>query len=246
MTRRCYLDPREWDKKRIQITGREAHHLAHVLRVRPQTEVTCFDGQGQEADGVVTRVTRHEVILDLKEKRQVHAPAWRLSLGVAIPRRSKLDQIIDQAAQLGVHEILPLLTSRGVVKGNVKRDRLLQIAIEAAKQSGVSRLPILHPATPWWEGVRSFGSYDGVLMATVEGPHEDLGELLSDSRLKNLLILIGPEGDFTPAEIQEAVQAGAHRISLGPTVLRVETAAVAAVSGVRFFLISHSRRIDSP
>lgn len=236
MNRRCYLPPRDWGKGEVGITGREAHHLAHVLRVKPGAVLTCFDGEGHEAEGIVCRVTRRELFLKLKAKREIPPPPWQLSLGVAIPKGSRLDPIVDQATQLGVSQILPLLTCRGVIQSEVRLPRLVQIAIEAARQSGLSRLPVIHPATPWSHCVRSFGGYDRVLMATVQGPHEDLNRLLRDPLLSNLLVLIGPEGDFTPEEIREAEEAGAHRISLGPTVLRVETAAIAAVSVLSFLL----------
>ena len=252
---RCYLPPEKWDRSVIQINGREAHHLAHVLRVSPGFKVTCFDGQGTQAQAVVRSVSRKGVSLELGQRlpleeaaprpsgqrQPVPPPPWQVSLAVAIPKKGKLDQIVDQATQLGVHRLIPLLTGRGVVRIRLeewprKEPRLKQIVVEAGKQAGVDRLPILDSPIGWDDFVRSMEGYDRILMATVEGPHEDLGKLLSHGPVAKILLLIGPEGDWTSKEIEQAVGVGAHRISLGPTVLRCETAVVSGLSIVTALL----------
>lgn len=221
--------------------GNEAHHLIHVLRVKPQQKIICFDGLGNEADGVVTRVTRGSLFLKLEHPKAGPSLPWDVSLGMAVPRQGKLDEIVSKTTQLGIREILPLATARGVVKSDLarferKRERLSQIAIEAAKQCGVNRLPTIHPVISWKEVCHRFGDYDLTLMAAIEGPHENLNQLISRGHPAKSLVLIGPEGDFTPEEISAAVHAGAHRFSLSPHILRCETAAVVAVGLVSFFL----------
>ena len=191
--------------------------------------------------GIVKQVGRREVSLRIQERRQVPSPLWRVTLSLGIPKGNRMDQAIDQATQLGVSAVIPLITARGVVKippsgTGSKQARWRQIAVEAAKQCGVDRLPEIDPPIPWAELLRTLPSYDRVLIATVEGPHEPIRPLLSGGSARNLLLLIGPEGDFTPEEIQQAVQAGAHRIGLGPTVLRCETAAVVALGLLSFLL----------
>jgi 16S rRNA (uracil1498-N3)-methyltransferase len=238
---RSYLAPEEWQKDTVQLSGREAHHLIHVLRVAPGAKLHLFDGTGQEATAVVTRVGRGEVTLSLEEKRLLTPPSWRITLAVAVPKQGLLDEIVNEATQLGVGSIVPLLTQRGVVRGtpdsfSKKEKRLAQIAIEAGKQSGVSFLPAILPATPLERWIPVFSDYTLVLMATVEGPHEKLTDLLSQGDLHKILLLIGPEGDFTEDEIRQATQRGAHRISLGPTILRCKTAALSALSILIFLL----------
>lgn len=238
---RCYLPPELWENEVIRVPSGEAHHLTRVLRLKAGARVTCFDGRGKEATGTLVRVVREEVFLTLRDTHAVAVPAWEVVLGVALPRRGKMDQMVDQATQLGVSRIIPLSTARTVTKvppgqGNRKQGRLTRVSVEAGKQSGLSRLPAVDPVTGWSVLLRSFGSYDLVLLAAVYGPHEDLGALVSHQRPRKVLILVGPEGDFTPMEIENATHAGARRIWLGPTVLRCETAAVAAVSVVAFLL----------
>jgi len=246
---RCYLPPELWADSTIRVSGNQAHHLIHVLRVSPGMTVTCFDGQGMEAVAVVEGVNRREVSLHLNERRHLPDRLWRVALGMAIPRHGKLDEVIDQATQLGVGEVAPLLTRRGVVKlsaadGEKKRSRWAQIAIEAGKQSGGTRLPRIQPVALWKDFVRSWAGadYDLILIAAVEGPHQPLSPLVSEGTARNVLVLIGPEGDFTPEEIREAIEAGAHRISLGPNVLRCETAAVIAIGLVSFLLQERERK----
>ena len=238
---RCYIPPDRWIGQILSVSGREAHHLIHVLRVSPGMSVTCFDGNGNEATAVVRQVTRREVFLELKSQKSIPSVKCPITFGISVPGHGKLDEIINHLTQLGVAAIIPLSTARGLVKISAaefgrKQNRLSKIIVEAGKQCGVSRLPVLKPLTPWDRLLPSFKEYDLVLIATVEGPYENPAALLSVRDCGSILLLIGPEGDFTPEEIHQAVQAGAHRISLGPTILRCETAAIAAVSVISFLL----------
>ncbi len=225
----------------VRLSGPEAHQLLHVLRVTPGTVVTCFDGNGQEADGTVQRVARREVLLELGQARTMPGPRCWITLGIAVPRHAKFEQIIDQATQLGVSRIIPLSTQRGVVKisreaSAQKQIRWSHVAVAAGKQSGTSRLPVVDPMTSWVEFLQLFSEFDRVLIAALEGPYSNLQTLLSGKEGRSVLLLIGPEGDFTSEEIREAVQAGARRVWLGPTVLRCETAVVAGLTLVSYFL----------
>ncbi len=239
---RCYVPPGEWSPGGLlTVSGDEAHHLLHVLRIRPGMEVSCFDGRGMEGLASVSSIGHRQIFLEIVEKRQVRSFPWEVSLGAAIPRHGKLDQILDQATQLGASRVIPLVTTRGVVKitpqeSAKKLSRWSQIVVESGKQAEVSYLPEVLPATPWDSAVKNFADYDRVLLAAVDGPHEEMERILSFGNPRRLLVLIGPEGDFTPEEIRQACAAGARRFSLGPTVLRCDTAAVVAL-GLLFYLL---------
>ncbi len=235
---RCYLEADHWTRN-VSLTGREAHHLVHVLRVRPGDKILCLDGEGRQAEATVQAVRRGAVALNLDEPQTFpRRPPTEIALAAAIPGQGRMEAIVNEATQMGVARIVPMLTERCVVRFSEERSRrkqghLRQIAVEALKQSGSLWLPAIDPLTPWARVLDTFAAYDRVLLAAVEGPHRPWAEALTPPPQK-LLLLIGPEGDFTPEEIRQAVQAGAHRVSLGPSVLRTETACTAAIAILNF------------
>lgn len=246
---RCHIPPESWPAgPELWLAGREAHHLSRVLRVRAGDSLACFDGKGREAEGTVREAAGGSVLVDMGPARQSPPLPWTVSLGFAIPGQGKLEEIINSATQLGVSELIPLLTERTVVqftpeRSEKKRAHLQQVAIEAAKQSGVSRLPEISAITSWRKFLPSLSNYDRVVIGAVEGPHEDWKALLAGlPDHSKVLLLIGPEGDFTPQEMQEAFKAGARPVSLGPTVLRCDTAVTSSLSILLYLLreSSHS------
>ena len=226
--------------------------MARVLRVRRGETVLCFDGQGRQMEAAIQEVGSGHLILEAGPVRQIPPSPWAVHLGIAIPGQGKLEEIVSSATQMGVSGILPLQTDRTVVSFTVdrferKREHLRQVCVETAKQCGIGFLPEIRPVTPWSRVVASFPEYHRVILAAVEGPHEDWKEAISQpvrrtegaigtSYLLRYLLLIGPEGDFSTEEIRQACQAGAHRVSLGPLVLRCETAVVASLSILNFLL----------
>lgn len=241
MLLRCHLPPDEWTQGEVSLSGPEAHHLVRVLRVRPGERLVCFDGQGREAEAVVQRVSAGKLLLRLGPPKTLPKPACSLTLAVAVPGQGMLDRIVHEATQFGVERVLPVQTERSVARFSPerferKRSHLRQISLEAAKQSGAGFLPALDPPLLWSRVVELLPGYDLALLGAIQGPHEPLGRLLKEQRPSRLILLIGPEGDFTEEETAQAERAGARRISLGPSVLRCETACVAALSVVSFLL----------
>lgn len=239
MPARCFIPPENWpDHPEIRLGGREAHHLIRVLRVRKGEFVTCFDGRGREADCSVREIAAGQLLLEAGPARHDPDPRWSVTLGAAVPGQGKLEEIVSFATQLNVARIIPLQTERTVVRLTPDRfsrklAHLRQVSVEAAKQCGISRLPEIRTLTPWREALAGFKEYDRVLLSAVEGPHEKWSEAGGG---RNILLLIGPEGDFTSEEIRQAKQAGARPVSLGSSVLRCETAAVASLSILSFVL----------
>lgn len=240
MTVRCFLAPEQWGEGEVHLSGREAHHLARVVRVSSGESVVCFDGMGREASARVLKVTGQGLLLSVGPSRALPEPSFRITLAVGIPGQGKLDEIVGQATQLGVRRVIPMITERTVVRemgarAARKQERLRRVAVEAIKQSGSGRVPDIQPFSSFDRTLPFFQEYDRVLLASVEGPWESLPAIL-EKRCLCPLILVGPEGDFSPVEVEQAVRAGARRFSLGPTVLRCETACVAAVSLISYLL----------
>lgn len=241
---RVYLSPEQWSSETV-LTGEEAHHLARVLRVKEGEAVLCLDGRGRQASGKVSRLSAREVVLSLGNSTTAAPEIPAITLAAAIPGQGKIEEIINQAVQLGISGFIPLMTQRTEFRLSgdrlqAKQRRFLQVAVEAMKQSGSLFLPEVAPVTSWPECLAGFSRYDRVLIASLQGPYPPLQPVLCSIKPRHILILIGPEGDFTLEEVDQAVAAGAIRFSLGSNVLRCETAAVAAVSVVSYLARQNS------
>jgi 16S rRNA (uracil1498-N3)-methyltransferase len=222
--------PGPWVGSRATLVGDEAKHLARVRRVGVGDRVELFDGRGRIAEAEVAEIGRDRVELALLTE----GPGGRdldgsLILATAVPKGERFDWLIEKATELGVTRLVPILTERSVVDPrSSKLDRLRKLIIEACKQSGRSRLMELSEPVGWEEWLR-FGKV-GVETRLVA--HPGGGRIPEVKAGYNVTIAIGPEGGFTDAEITGAEQAGYQRIGLGPTILRVETAALAACAGL--------------
>ena len=243
MSVRCFIPPEEWPSgPEVRLSGREGHHLVRVLRVRKGDTVICLDGRGKEMECTVEEAAGSRLLLRGGPEKRLPPLSWEVTLAVAVPGQGRLEEIVNSSTQLGVMHLLPLQTERTVVRFTEerflkKKEHLRQVAIEAAKQSEAVRLPEIHPVMTWKQFQPTLSFYDRSFLGAVEGPHEDWRGLLEANRdPRKVLLLIGPEGDFTPEEIRQAIAAGAHPVSLGPNVLRCETAVASSLS-ILFYLL---------
>lgn len=210
---------------RRTLGGPEAHHLVHVLRMGVGQTVTLFDGCGFEAAATVENITPRGVDLTVAHVCVTNTEAAVvLVLAAAVPKGDRFAWMIEKATELGVHRFVPLLTERSVVvPGEGKLDKMRRTIVEASKQSGRSRLMELDFPISWPKFVeREFAGPS----AWVAHP---TGEWLKTARLPSagpIVAAIGPEGGFTDTELNLGTHAGAQLISLGPRVLRIETAAL--------------------
>ena len=241
---RFFLEPNRWAVAAPELNPDEAHHFIHVLRGREQAPIEVFDGRGQVARAAITSVGHGRVVLGLQEVRTVPPPAVEIILYQALPKGSRWDWLIEKATEIGVARIVPLLTERcevrlrppGGGKAGGAPDRWLRIALSAAKQCGLARLPEITAAVRPGNWAALFADSDRVLMGVLDPAAPPLRRVLETLRRAppaRIGILIGPEGDLTPAEISAASEAGAWPVSFGPHTLRVETAALFALSVVR-------------
>jgi 16S rRNA (uracil1498-N3)-methyltransferase len=206
----------------VTLDGPEAHHLAAVRRFATGDAVTLFNGDGREYPARVIDVGKKRVAVRVTG---VRAPDRELSFPLhvasALPKGDRGDFLIEKLTELGVTDFTPLLTERGVVKADAtKADRLRRAVIEASKQCGRNVLMRVHPPARWvdWCVARA-----GPRFVALPGA-PDRGEVAA----AGVIVAIGPEGGFTESEVEAAVAAGWEPLGLGPRVLRVETAALAA------------------
>ena len=216
------------------LTGSEAQHLVGVLRAGPGTLVRAFDGQGLEASGVVTHTEASRVVLELEEPTLSAAEAsLELTLAVALLKGDKLSGVVRQGTELGVARFSPIVSERCDVRelSVNKLGRLRRVAQEAAKQSGRSVVPTV--GEPQKLGTLSL---DGLcLVAHPQAPvtlRAVLEQALSEHTPARVTVVTGPEGGFTPAEIDELQAKGACAVRLGARILRAETAPIALTAAL--------------
>lgn len=211
------------------LAGSEAHHLLHVMRARLRDRVTVFDGSGCEWVAEVESLGRSEAKLRLLECCHVDRELkLRLVLGVALPKGDRQTWLVEKAVELGVAQLVPLATDRSVAQPLEKAlDRLRRTVIEASKQCGRNRLMEIAPACAWHDFLQPLPEGCIGWVAAPEAPTPATDALASSPLRAEWRIAIGPEGGLTPDEVSLAKTAGWQPVSLGPRILRVETAALA-------------------
>ncbi|MFA5096697.1 MAG: RsmE family RNA methyltransferase, partial [Candidatus Omnitrophota bacterium] len=220
-----------------------------ALRLKPGKEVAVFDEKGNEYSCVIGAVG-DKVSLTVKNQSPQARPdhCLRLTVAVAIPKRSKLDEIIDKLVQLGVERVIPLRTERVIVKLDKHKEALRlsrwkKIALVAAKQCNRNTLAVIDPVTSFEEMIARSTQFDLKLILHLEGERRGLKDVLDEKGtatfLKKVavpfLVLIGPEGDFSAQEVSRAIAAGFMPVTLGDLVLRVDTAAIAVAAFIKLY-----------
>ncbi len=215
----------------VILDARASHHMASVMRIQKNDTLTLLNGEGGEYRAVVVEVRKKEVIVETKEfiLRDVESPL-PLYLAQGISRGEKMDYTIQKAVELGAHKIIPLFTERSTVKLDAERlskkvEHWQSIIISACEQSGRNRIPLLCPPTALMKSLDLEADCRFVLSPTVSK-----ASLHQVKPNQSVLLLVGPEGGLSDAEIAYLEQGGFASLNLGPRVLRTETAAVAALA----------------
>lgn len=207
------------------LSAAETHHATQVLRVNPGDVVNVFDGRGHEAQAKFGEAGK----LTLLNQSTTAPLPCRITLAQAVTKKN-MDLIVQKATELGVAAIVPLISERTLKRPAETPDRWREIALEACKQSGNNWLPAIEAPRSIPAFFADAGTHDLKLIASLQPGARPLQEILGEAQPKSVLVLIGPEGDFTPAEISSAKNAGCLPLSLGPLVLRAETAAIYTLS----------------
>jgi len=239
---RFYLPAPRWSEDQPELDPADAHHCTDVLRLGSGDAVTVFDGQGNEASATLTEVMRKHTFLSLGERRSTPKPRCSLTLAQAVPKGKNMDLVIQKAVELGASALIPLLSERTVVRldgpgdAGRKQERWQSIALEACKQCGQNWMPEVGLPRTMKEFLSAPPLVDMMLVASLQPGARSIKEVIASfetthTRLpESALVLIGPEGDFTPEEIAQTLGAGAFPITLGPIILRTETAALYCLS----------------
>jgi 16S rRNA (uracil1498-N3)-methyltransferase len=219
-----------------------------VLRHREGERVGIFDGEGREWVAEVVRADRRDVGLRVVQEHRTEPLAARIVLAQAVPKGKNMELIIQKATELGVAEIVPLISDRTIVRlsaeeSSQRREKWQRVAVEACKQCGQNWLPKVHEPVTLERFCAAMPEAELRLVAAIGNEARLLKQILAERVAeagglpRSALVMIGPEGDFTPAEYLLTRSRGVLPLGLGPIILRSETAAFYALS-----ILSHELR----
>jgi 16S rRNA (uracil1498-N3)-methyltransferase len=244
---RFYIQPADWNPDALILSGPEAHHCRDVLRMARGDKAVLFNGRGREITAEVVDHGRGAVRLQKLHENQTPPLRCHITLGQAIPKGKNMELIVQKAVEIGASEIAPLISERTIVdldkeEAEQKQAKWQQVAIEAAKQCGQNWLPQVRRPRKLAPFFADLSRCDLQLIGSLQPDALHLKKILADYTSEHqdlpasVLMLIGPEGDFTPAELALAKSHGCLPITLGPVVLRVETAAIYCLSVLSYEL----------
>lgn len=240
---RVYVAPDRWDNEILTLDPEETHHLKDVLRVETGREVLAVDGRGRAATATIEEIGRHHVRLAVQQQQILPPDPVELTLIQALPREQRMDLVVQKATELGAHALIPLVADHSIARPHErdlarKRERWEKIALNALKQSGVRRLPVITEPGPAIDWLQSKPRFDLFLVCSLEPDALPLKEVLRQAgRPATVAALVGPEGDWSGRELAAARMAGARPVSFGASVLRSETAALYILSILRYELL---------
>ncbi|MCK9589358.1 MAG: 16S rRNA (uracil(1498)-N(3))-methyltransferase [Terrimicrobiaceae bacterium] len=236
---RFHLPPDHWESGTLP--AGESHHCANVLRLEAGARITVFDGCGREAAAVIVKANPRGVTLKVSASTKTPPPPCSITLAQAVPKGKNMDLIVQKAVELGASLIAPILSDRTVVQIDAaelekKRAKWREVALEACKQCGQNHLPAIAKPSPPKEFFERTERVEMMLIASLQPDARPLKSILADflpthARLpRSVTVMVGPEGDFTPAELSLAKSNGCIPVTLGPIILRTETAAIYCLS----------------
>jgi 16S rRNA (uracil1498-N3)-methyltransferase len=219
------------------LSGDHAHldehghrHLIRVLRLAKGDALRVFDGRGLEIDAIIEGIGKHSVDLHLGARRQLPPPVSTITLLQSPPKNDRMEYIVQKTTELGVTRIVPVLTRQGILKpSDDKVARWRVIAMEAARQCGRADLPVVDHATPLEHALAATPADTSAIMLWEEERTTTLRQALAAGP-RRVALLVGPEGGFSQAEADACRARGFVRASVGPRILRADTAAIVAVA----------------
>jgi 16S rRNA (uracil1498-N3)-methyltransferase len=229
-----YCPPAGFGGDTIAIGGDEFNHLAHVMRKKAGDDIVVVDGLGNAREAVIRSLDRRAAVCSAGPVKPNHRePALRVTLAAAVLKNpSRYDFLVEKATELGVDQVVPMATAR-TIPSHGKSDRWRKLALAAMKQSGRAWWPPVRDLAPFGDVLEEFGGWEMKIVAhedpSAQNRHADV-EPVPGGSARRALLLVGPEGGFTPEEVEECLRRGFSTLYLGDRRLRAETAAVAALA----------------
>ncbi len=236
---RFFISPDQASDDTIIVSGEDVRHIGAVLRMQPGDELVLCDAAGTDYRVRITGMDRTRIVTSVLERAVRSTSKLKITLGQGLPKADKMDFIVQKATELGAAAIVPLVTERTIMKVRDEHKRAVRwqkICREAAMQSNRADIPIIGPVTAYAGYVEAMQVAAGTLLLLPweEGTEPLRHVLQSAPSVRNIIVLIGPEGGFSEKEVDLARGRGFRAVSLGPTILRTETAAVAVLSMIAY------------
>ena len=233
---RLFVEDDLSSRSEFSLNEEDSRYISQVLRMRAGEEVTVVDGNGLECLCEVFSLSKKEVTLKIVDKHENNTePPYKVTLFQSVSKGERMDLTIQKATELGVYEIVPVLSERCVVRldpkdSKSKIDRWQKIALEASRQSGRGIVPKITSPVSFDEALSMIESFDLTVFPWEEEKDKGLKTALREFSGKTIAVFIGPEGGFEQSEADEAQSRGALRVTLGPRILRTETAGAAVLA----------------
>lgn len=242
---RYFVEKDQIQGQYIRIKGEDAHHISRVMRMKKGTTIICNDYDGHSALCEIEEITSGEVLVHvIKWMDEAHELPVSVTIAQGLPKGDKLETIIQKGTELGAKKFLPFFASRSIVKwdekkGRKKTERFKKIAKEAAEQSHRNIIPEIIPPVSFKELNQQIVDYDIVLIAYEEeakaGAKSQLAHQLKKLKPGNsVLLVVGPEGGLSEEEVDFLIANGGQTCSLGPRILRTETAPLYFLSVISY------------
>lgn len=229
----------------VTLTGDDARHIAKVMRMREGEEIIVVECEEMAHICAITAFNDQDVIVQ-QTGRTIPSPELPIHVTIAcgLPKGDKLDLIVQKGTELGMYGIIPFEAARSIVKWDAKKsvkkiERLQKIAKEAAEQSHRTHIPVVEQAVSFTQLVKACANYDVVFVADEEDAKIEERTRLVDKLKKNydcksMLVIFGPEGGIAREEAEKLREAGVITTSLGPRILRAETAPLYMLSAISY------------
>ena len=232
---RFFISPNCFDITFVKFDDNTSHQIHKVLRLKSGDKVIALDGSGMEYTVELNQISNNQCVGKILSRQDSNAePRVKLTLLVGLTQRDKFEWVLQKCTEIGATAFTPVITSRSLVQdirsAEQKISRWQSILKEAAEQSGRGVIPILNPPVLYLQALEQLRGQELGMIAYEGENKEPLKKAIKKFSGKNLGLMIGPEGGLSMEEVQRAKQSGLITVSLGPRILRMETAAVVATA----------------
>lgn len=243
MMHKFFVMPKNIIGNKATIEGDDVKHIYKVLRLEEGDEVVINNSEGKEFLGRIADVNKSFVTVDIVEAMEINNESdLKVDLYQGLPKSAKMDYIVQKGTEMGINKFTPIITERVIVKSELgefkKTDRWRRIALEACKQSKRTLIPEVNEPIEFEDLLNQLKMYDIIVVPYENQEGFGIKKMCKElqKEIKTAAVVIGPEGGFEESEIESLKEIGAYIVTLGPRILRTETAGVVTATILQYEL----------